>query len=75
MGLAAVGHQKLVGPIAAGHIFWASAAIDRYVQRGENTLRQLVNRQQGRLHTGGSHGVSQSKGLLKVIEWGRPERP
>ena len=29
MGLSAVGHQKLVGPITAGHIFWASTAIGR----------------------------------------------
>jgi MoaA/NifB/PqqE/SkfB family radical SAM enzyme len=68
MGLAAVGHQKLVGTITAGHIFWASTAIGRYVRRGENTLRQFVNRQQGRLGTGVSHGVSPTKDLLKVIE-------
>lgn len=47
MGLAAVGHQKLVGPITAGHIFWTSTAIGRYVRRGENTLQHLVNRKQG----------------------------
>lgn len=68
MGLAAVGHQKLVGPITAGHIFWASTAIGRHVRRCENTLRQLVNRQQGRLDTAGSRGVSRTKDLLKVIE-------
>jgi len=44
MGLAAVGNKKLVGPLTAGHIFWTSNAIGRYVQRGENTLRQLVKR-------------------------------
>jgi hypothetical protein len=44
MGLAAVGRHKLVGPLTAGHIFWTSNAIGRYVQRGENTLRQLVKR-------------------------------
>jgi MoaA/NifB/PqqE/SkfB family radical SAM enzyme len=44
MGLAAVGHQKLVGPITAGHIFWTSTAIGRYVRRGANTLQYLVTR-------------------------------
>jgi MoaA/NifB/PqqE/SkfB family radical SAM enzyme len=43
MGLAAVGHQKLVGPITAGHIFWASAAIGRYVERARSTLWQPVD--------------------------------
>ena len=36
MGLAAVGHQKLIGPITAGHIFWTSSAIGRYVRRAKN---------------------------------------
>jgi hypothetical protein len=43
MGLAAVGHQKLVGPITAGHIFWTSSAIGRYVQRAKKMLRNPVN--------------------------------
>lgn len=43
MGLAAMGHHKLAGPVTAGHFFWASAAIGREVQRGENALRQLAN--------------------------------
>jgi hypothetical protein len=46
MGLAAIGHQKLVGPITAGHIFWTSKAIGRYLQRGENRLRGFANRKQ-----------------------------
>ena len=45
MGLAAVGHQELVGPITAGHIFWTSAAFGRYMQQTGNRLRQLVNRE------------------------------
>jgi organic radical activating enzyme len=68
MGLAAVGHQKLVGPITAGHIFWTSTAIGRYVLRGENTLRRLVNRKQGELGREGYHGNSRTKDLLKVID-------
>jgi hypothetical protein len=68
MGLAAVGHQKLVGPITAGHIFWTSTAIGRYVRRGENTLQLLVNRKQGELCKEGYHGVSRSKNLSKVID-------
>ena len=64
MGLAAVGNKKLVGPLTAGHIFWTSAAIGRYVQRGEDTLRQVMSRQQSRENL----GVSRTKDLLKVID-------
>lgn len=65
MGLAAVGHQKLVGSITAGHIFWTSAAIGRCVRRGENMLQHLVNRTRG---GEGSHGPSRTKDLLKVLD-------
>jgi sulfatase maturation enzyme AslB (radical SAM superfamily) len=64
MGLAAVGNKKLVGPLTAGHIFWTSAAIGRYVQRGEDTLRQVMSRKQSRENL----GVSRTKDLLKVID-------
>jgi len=63
MGLAAVGNKKLIGPLTAGHIFWASTAIGRYVERGENRLRQVMNRKQSR-----DPGVSRAKDLLKVID-------
>ena len=62
MGLAALGHHKLVGPITAGHIFWASAAIGRYVRRGENTWQRLANRKQVEL------GMPPTEDLLKVID-------
>jgi hypothetical protein len=68
MGLAAVGHHKLVGPITAGHIFWTSRAIGRYVRRGENTLQHLVSPKQGELSRDGYHGVSRTKDLLNVID-------
>jgi len=68
MGLAAVGHQKLVGPITAGHIFWTSRALGRYVQRGENKLQWLVNRKWGELGREEYHGVSRPENLLKVID-------
>jgi MoaA/NifB/PqqE/SkfB family radical SAM enzyme len=42
MGLAAVGHQKLVGPITAGNIFWTSTAIGRRVRRSGEALRHFV---------------------------------
>jgi MoaA/NifB/PqqE/SkfB family radical SAM enzyme len=32
MGLAAIGHRKLIGPLTAGHIFWTSSSIGHYVQ-------------------------------------------
>lgn len=33
MGLAAIGDHKLVGPLTAGHLFWASASIGDAMQR------------------------------------------
>ncbi len=33
MGLHAIGNHKLVGPLKAGHLFWASAALGDAVQR------------------------------------------
>ncbi len=68
MGLAAAGHRKLVGPITAGHVFWASAAIGRYAQRGENALQRLVNRKPGEVGRAGYHGISGPDGRLRVID-------
>jgi MoaA/NifB/PqqE/SkfB family radical SAM enzyme len=64
MGLAAVGHQKVIGPITAGHIFWASHAIGGYVQRAENALQRFVNVRQGREE---QHALSRTENQLRVI--------
>src|SRR5882724_4719713 len=45
MGLAAVGNQRLIGPITAGHIFWTSLAIGRHVQHADERIQQFLNRQ------------------------------
>ena len=68
MGLAAVGHQKLAGPITAGHIFWTSAAIGRYVQRVANRLQKLVKRKQREGAREDRHGVSRTKDLREVVD-------
>lgn len=68
MGLAAVGHRKVLGPITAGHIFWTSAAIGRQVQRAEQILQQLGNRKRGKLGREDYHGVSRTEDLLKVMD-------
>lgn len=68
MGLAAAGHRKLVGPLTAGHVFWASAAIGRYVQRGENALRRLANRKPGEGCTRDHHGTSFAADRLRIID-------
>jgi sulfatase maturation enzyme AslB (radical SAM superfamily) len=65
MGLAAVAHKELVGPITAGHIFWTSAAIGRQVRRGENTLQRLVNRKQ---HEPRGESTPHTNHLLKIID-------
>ena len=44
MGLAAVGHHKLIGPLTAGHIFWASTNIGRSIQRAGRILRKVVRK-------------------------------
>ena len=46
MGLAAVGHQKLIGPITAGHIFWTSLAIGRHVERADERLQHFMRSHQ-----------------------------
>jgi MoaA/NifB/PqqE/SkfB family radical SAM enzyme len=43
MGLAAIGHSKAVGPLTAGHIFHASAAVGKAWQR----VKGLTGRDQG----------------------------
>ena len=42
MGLAAVGHTKIMGPLTAGHVFWASAAIGQVTKRTEEALRTVL---------------------------------
>jgi len=65
IGLAAVGHRKVLGPITAGQIFWKSAAIGRQVQRAETMLRQLAKRNRDRE---GHQGISRTDDLLKVMD-------
>lgn len=68
MGLAAVGHRKLVGSITAGDIFWTSTAIGRYVKRGENTVRRLLSRKRDTSGTREDAGISRTQELLNVID-------
>jgi hypothetical protein len=42
MGLAAIGHHKVLGPITAGDIFWASAKVGRKVKHVEDALVRLI---------------------------------
>lgn len=46
MGLAAVGHRKIIGPVTAGHIFWSSAALGEVVKVGETALARVFRRVQ-----------------------------
>ena len=43
MGLAAIGHRRLIGPLTAGQIFWTSSSIGHYVQ----IAGRLVSRKLG----------------------------
>ena len=65
MGLAAVGHQKLIGPITAGHIFWTSLAIGRHLRRADARLKQFTRPQQ---HNIDREDISSTQDLLKVID-------
>jgi len=67
MGLAAVGYRKLVGPITAGHIFWPSSAIGRYVRRAEKMWWKSVNHKHAKSKGPDSAGVAYS-GNLKIID-------
>jgi hypothetical protein len=42
MGLAAVGHRRVIGSITAGDIFWASSLIGDYVKRSENAVHRMI---------------------------------
>ena len=44
MGLAAIGHRKVLGPLTAGHIFWASASIGHCVNFVEKTALHIIRR-------------------------------
>ena len=65
MGLAAVGHKKLVSSITAGDIFWASAAIGRQIRRAEEKLRRRMNHNPDELS---GESIPPAKHLLKVID-------
>ena len=47
MGLAAIGSYKLAGPLKAGHLFWASAAIGDAWRRLKGVQPQVSGRGQG----------------------------
>jgi MoaA/NifB/PqqE/SkfB family radical SAM enzyme len=68
MGLAAVGHSKLIGPITAGHVFWTSHAIGRYVKRGESTLQNFANPNPAEPAKDPHPDTSGAKDLLRVID-------
>jgi MoaA/NifB/PqqE/SkfB family radical SAM enzyme len=68
MGLAAVGHRKLLGPITAGQIFWTSSTIGRYIKRGENALQNLANRNLDEPGKVRLHDASGTDDLLKVLD-------
>ena len=67
MGLAAAGHRKLVGPLTAGHVFWASAAIGQYAKRCEDALRSIVTRPADSV-ADSYHAVPQVENPLKVVD-------
>lgn len=67
MGLAAVGHQRLAGPITAGDIFWASHALGRQWRRGEEGLQKLLPRKRSEPPKKNNQSTTQNKDLLKVI--------
>jgi MoaA/NifB/PqqE/SkfB family radical SAM enzyme len=68
MGLAAAEHRKIAGPITAGHVFWASKAIGRQVQRVENKLHSLVNPKSGESPSEEYQPSSRAKDLLRVLD-------
>jgi sulfatase maturation enzyme AslB (radical SAM superfamily) len=45
MGLASIGHRKILGPLTAGHVFWASVSIGHCVNFVEKTVQHIVHPQ------------------------------
>jgi MoaA/NifB/PqqE/SkfB family radical SAM enzyme len=68
MGLAAVEHRKIAGPITAGHVFWASKAIGRQVQRVENKLHLLTNPRSDESPSAEYQPSSRAEDLLRVLD-------
>jgi MoaA/NifB/PqqE/SkfB family radical SAM enzyme len=66
MGLAAVGHRKLLGPITAGNIFWASAAVGKHVGKLADRVRRAVE-WGARNWNGTPRDIPPDKDLLKVL--------
>jgi MoaA/NifB/PqqE/SkfB family radical SAM enzyme len=66
MGLAAVGHQKLIGPLTAGHIFWTSSAIGRFAQRAKKMLWNFADNM-GAKSKGPDRSRAPYPGNLKII--------
>jgi hypothetical protein len=74
MGMAAIGHHKLVGSITAGDVFWASTAIGDYLRRGEDALRRLVNRNDHHWDHRTAH-VAPARNPLRVLNLERATSP
>jgi MoaA/NifB/PqqE/SkfB family radical SAM enzyme len=68
MGLAAVEHRKIAGPITVGHVFWASKAIGRQVQRVENKLHSLTNPRSDESPSAEYRPSSRAEDLLRVLD-------
>lgn len=68
MGLAAVEHRKIAGPITAGHIFWASRAVGRQVLRVENKVRAIPNPKSDEAASKEHQAASRAKDLLRVLD-------
>lgn len=66
MGLAAVGHHKLIGPLTGGHIFWTSSALGRFVQRAKKMLWNCANHM-GAKSKGPDRCQVPHQGNLKII--------
>jgi MoaA/NifB/PqqE/SkfB family radical SAM enzyme len=66
MGLAAVGHQKLIGPLTAGHIFWTSSAIGRFAKRAKKMLWDCADHM-GAKSKGPDRSRAPYPGNLKII--------
>jgi len=67
MGLAAVARHKIVGPITAGSIFWASSALGRHWLRVEEIVQRIVVNKQIEPGKKKSHSASHPESQLKVI--------
>lgn len=68
MGLAAVGHRKLVGRVTAGDVFWTSAAIGRHVRRAQAKWNKFLHSDNDESRRATRQSITSGSDRLQVLK-------